>query len=41
VSITSDFLTMDLVLGNDRSNNSPSMAVDRSNSRHRGNIYIV
>ena len=41
VSITSDFLTMDLVLGNDRSNNSPSMAVDRSNSRNRGNIYIV
>ena len=41
VSITSDFGTMDLVLGNDRSHNFPSMAVDRSNSRFRGNIYIV
>jgi len=41
VSITSDFLTMDLVLGNDRSHNFPSMAVDRSNSRQRGNIYVV
>ena len=41
VSITSDFLTMDQVLGNDRTNSNPSMAVDRSNSRFRGNIYIV
>ena len=40
-SITSDFTTMDLVLGNDRSHNFPSMAVDRSNSRFRGNIYVV
>ena len=40
-SIASNFTTMDLVLGNDRSNNSPSMAVDRSNSRFRGNVYIV
>ena len=41
VSIAGDFTTMDLVLGNDRSHNFPSMAVDRSNSRFRGNIYVV
>ena len=41
VSITSTFTTMDLALGNDRSNNSPSMAVDRSSSRFRGNVYVV
>jgi len=41
VSITGDFFTMDHVLGNDRVHNFPSMAVDRSNSRFRGDIYIV
>jgi hypothetical protein len=41
VSITSDFFTMDQVLGNDRVHDFPSMAVDRSHSRFRGNIYIA
>ena len=34
-------LTMDYVLGNDRVNSSPSMAVDKSHSRFRGDIYLV
>ena len=41
VSITGDFFTMDEVLGNDRAHNMPAMAVDKSNSRFRGNIYVV
>jgi hypothetical protein len=41
VSITGDFFTMDQVLGNDRAHNMPAMAVDKSNSRFRGNIYVV
>jgi hypothetical protein len=41
VNIAADFFTMDYVLGNDRVHNFPSMAVDRSHGRHRGNIYVV
>jgi len=41
VSLTNDFVTMDLPLGNDRNNNFPSMAVDQSPGAHRGNIYVV
>ena len=36
-----DFLTMDQVLGNDRVNSNPSVAVDRSSQRHKNNVYIV
>ncbi len=35
------FFTADLILGNDRVNNSPSLAVDKSSSRYRGNIYVT
>jgi hypothetical protein len=35
------FFTMDQVLGNDRVNTSPSMAVDNSTGAHAGNIYVV
>ncbi len=50
VSLTSDFFTMDQVLGNDRVNTSPSIAVDKSSpddvhkghgSGTSGNIYVV
>jgi hypothetical protein len=34
VSLTSDFFTMDYVLGNDRINTSPSIAVDNSPAQH-------
>ncbi|HEV3215164.1 MAG TPA: Ig-like domain repeat protein [Vicinamibacterales bacterium] len=36
-----DFLTMDYVLGNDRSNTSPALAVDNSSSPYSGDIYLV
>ena len=32
---------MDQVLGNDRVNTSPSLAVDNSRGPRRGNIYLV
>lgn len=35
------FLTMDMVLGNDRSNTSPSLAVDNSGGTNDGNLYVV
>jgi hypothetical protein len=35
------FLGMDQVLGNDRVHNFPSIAVDNSHGRHRGNIYVA
>ena len=35
------FFGMDYVLGNDRTNEFPSMAVDNSPGPNRGNIYIV
>jgi hypothetical protein len=41
VNLTSDFLTMDFVLGNDRSNNNPSMAVDTSAGPFSGSVYVV
>jgi len=40
LSIT-NFFTMDQVLGNDRVNTSPSLAVDNSTGPHQGNIYVV
>jgi hypothetical protein len=36
-----EFLTMDHVLGNDRNNTSPAMAVDNSGGRHAGNLYVT
>ncbi len=41
VDITSPFFTMDQVLGNDRVNTSPSLAVDNTHGPFSGNIYIV
>jgi hypothetical protein len=41
VNLTANFFRMDHVLGNDRVNNNPSMAVDKSHSRFRGDIYVV
>ncbi len=38
---TDEFFTMDQVLGNDRVNTSPSLAVDNSRGPHRGNVYLV
>src|SRR5262249_47333585 len=35
------FFTSDLILGNDRSNNSPSLAVDKSDGDRRGSIYLT
>lgn len=41
VDLSPEFLTQDLILGNDRSNTSPSLAVDISNSRYAGNVYVI
>jgi hypothetical protein len=41
VELGPEFFTMDQVLGNDRVNTSPAMAVDNSRGENRGNIYIV
>ncbi|HEX5935319.1 MAG TPA: hypothetical protein VFY63_14245 [Pseudorhizobium sp.] len=41
ISTSSEFLTQDQILGNDRSNTSPSLAVDNSKSPYKGNIYLV
>jgi hypothetical protein len=38
---TAEFFTMDQVLGNDRVNTSPSLAVDNSRGPHRGDVYLV
>ncbi len=41
IELSAEFLTQDQILGNDRSNTSPSLAVDVSNGRYRGNVYVV
>jgi len=41
MDLSPQFFTMDQVLGNDRVNTSPSMAVDNSDGSHKGNIYVV
>jgi len=41
IELSPEFLTMDQVLGNDRVNTSPSLAVDRSHRETRGNVYVV
>lgn len=38
---TDEFFTMDQVLGNDRVNTSPSLAVDNSRGPRRGTVYLV
>jgi hypothetical protein len=40
-NLTSNFFTMDEVLGNDRSNTFPSLAVDNSPGPNRGHVYLV
>jgi hypothetical protein len=39
--VTTDFLTMDEVLGNDRVNNNPSIAIDRSSGPFANRVYLV
>ena len=41
VNLTASFLTSDEILGNDRTNTSPSMAVDNSPGPSSGNVYVV
>jgi hypothetical protein len=41
IDLSAEFLTMDQVLGNDRVNTSPSIAVDNSGGALAGNIYVV
>ena len=41
INTSNEFFTMDQVLGNDRVNTSPSLAVDNSRGRHRGAVYLV
>jgi hypothetical protein len=41
VDLSAEFFTMDQVLGNDRVNTSPSIAVDNSPGHNSGNIYVV
>ncbi len=41
IETSAEFLTQDYILGNDRSNTSPSLAVDNSHSHYSGNIYLV
>ena len=41
VNLVPQFFTMDQVLGNDRVNTSPSLAVDSSGGPFAGNIYVV
>lgn len=39
--LSPEFVTMDQVLGNDRVNTSPAIAVDNSGGPRAGNIYVV
>lgn len=41
IELSSEFLVQDLILGNDRSNTSPSLAVDVSLGPYAGNVYVV
>lgn len=41
IALSAEFLTQDQILGNDRSNTSPSLAVDTSFGPHAGNVYVV
>jgi hypothetical protein len=41
VNLTSNFITMDQVLGNDRVNNNPSVAIDTSSGPYANRVYVV
>ena len=41
VEVNSNFVTIDQILGNDRVNTSPSLAVDNSGGRFAGSVYVV
>ena len=41
VDLSPGFFPPDQILGNDRNNFSPGMAVDRSRGRHRGTVYVT
>lgn len=41
IELSSEFVMMDQVLGNDRVNSSPSMAVDKTGGPRDGHIYLV
>ena len=41
VETSAEFLTQDMILGNDRSNTSPGLAVDNSDGAHQGSVYLV
>ncbi len=41
VDLTSEFFTMDQVLGNDRVSTGPTLAVDNSGGPFNGNLYLV
>jgi hypothetical protein len=41
IDVGAPFFPIDQILGNDRVHDFPSIAVDNSQGRHRGNIYIV
>jgi hypothetical protein len=41
IDLGAPFFTIDQILGNDRVHQFPSIAVDNSHGRHRGNIYVV
>ena len=41
IELGGNFVTMDQVLGNDRVNTNPSLAVDKSPGPFNGNVYVV
>ena len=41
IELSNAFAATDQILGNDRVNTSPSLAVDTSRGPHRGNVYVV
>ena len=41
VNLSTEFVTMDHVLGNDRVHTFPGIAVDNSGGAHAGNVYVV
>jgi hypothetical protein len=41
IDLSPEFFTMDQILGNDRIATSPSLAVDKSTTSHKGYVYVV
>jgi hypothetical protein len=41
IDLSAPYFTIDQILGDDRVHQFPSIAVDNSQGRHRGNIYVV